>query len=42
MDEKNIQSIMNLIIYGGDGRSSAREAIQAAKKGYFELAEEKL
>ncbi|HIZ82320.1 MAG TPA: PTS lactose/cellobiose transporter subunit IIA [Candidatus Mediterraneibacter pullistercoris] len=42
MDEKNIQSIMNLIIYGGDGRSSAMEAIQAAKKGDFELAEEKL
>lgn len=42
MDEKNIQSVMNLIIYGGDGRSSAMEAIQAAKKGDFELAEEKL
>ena len=42
MDEKNVQSIMNLIIYGGDGRSSAMEAIQAAKKGDFDLAEEKL
>src|SRR5699024_4273399 len=42
MDEKNVQSIMNLIIYGGDGRSSAMEAIQAAKKGDFDLAEERL
>lgn len=42
MDEKNIQAIMNLVIYGGDGKSSAMEAIQAAKEGNFELADEKL
>ena len=42
MDEKNIQAIMNLIIYGGDGKSSAMEAIQAAKEGNFDLADEKI
>ena len=38
MDEKKVQAIMNLIIYGGDGKSSSVEAIQAAKEGNFELA----
>ena len=33
---------MNLIIYGGDGKSCAMEAIRAAKEGKFELADEKL
>lgn len=42
MDEKYVQSVMNLVIYGGDGKSSAMEAIHAAKAGDFELAEEKL
>ena len=42
MDEKSVQSIMNLIIYGGDGKSCAMEAIRAAKEGNFELADEKL
>ena len=42
MDEKNIQAIMNLIIYGGDGKSSAMEAIHAAKEGNFDLADEKI
>ena len=40
MDEKKVQAIMNLIIYGGDGKSSSVEAIQAAKEGNFELADE--
>ena len=35
MDEKNIQAIMNLIIYGGDGKSSAMEAIQCSERGQF-------
>ena len=35
MDEKKVQAIMNLIIYGGDGKSSSVEAIQAAKEGKF-------
>ena len=42
MDEKKVQAIMNLIIYGGDGKSSSVEAIQAAKEGNFELADEKI
>ena len=42
MDEKNIQAIMNLIIYGVDGKSSAMEAIHAAKEGNFDLADEKI
>ena len=42
MDEKNIQAIMNLIIYGGDGKSSAMEAIHATKEGNFDLADEKI
>ena len=35
MDEKKVQAIMNLIIYGGDGKSYSVEAIQAAKEGNF-------
>lgn len=42
MDEKTLQAIMGLVMYGGDGKSSAIEAIQAAKKGDFELADERL
>ena len=38
MDEKKVQAIMNLIIYGGDGKSSSVEA----KEGNFELADEKI
>ena len=33
MDEKKVQAIMNLIIYGGDGKSSSVEAIQAIEAG---------
>lgn len=42
MDEKNLEMIMNLIMYSGDGKSHAMEAIQAAKAGDFALADEKL
>lgn len=42
MDEKNLQAIMGLVLYGGDGKSNAMEAIQAAKKGNFELADSKM
>lgn len=42
MDEKNLQVIMELVMYGGDGKSNAIEAIQAAKKGDFELADAKM
>ena len=42
MDEKKVQAIMNLIIYGGVEKSSSVEAIQAAKEGNFELADEKI
>ena len=42
MDEKKVQAIMNLIIYCGDGKSSAMEAIHAAKEGNFDLADEKI
>ncbi len=42
MDEKNTEAIMSLILYGGDGKSSAMEAVWAAKEGDFAKAEEKL
>ena len=45
MSENNSQTmeiIMQLIMHGGDAKSSAMEAIQAAKKGDFSLAENKL
>ncbi|EAE8347316.1 PTS lactose/cellobiose transporter subunit IIA [Listeria monocytogenes] len=42
MDEKNLEAIMGLIMHGGNAKSSAMEAIQAAKNGAFELAERKI
>lgn len=39
---KNIDVIMNLIIYGGNAKSNAVEAIEAAKKGDFKLAKTKI
>lgn len=42
MEEKNLQAIMGLIMYGGNAKSDAMEAIQAAKKGEFGMADEKL
>lgn len=41
-DQENISVIMELIMYGGDAKSNAIEAIQAAKSGDFELAKMKI
>ena len=41
-EQDNLEVIMELIMYGGDAKSNAMEAIQAAKAGDFELAEEKI
>lgn len=41
-EEINLEVIMELIMYGGDAKSSAMEAIQAAKVGDFELAKSKI
>lgn len=40
--EQNLEVIMGLIINGGNAKSSAFEAINAAKAGDFEKADEKL
>ena len=42
MENSNLESIMSLIMYGGEAKSNAFEAIQKAKKGCFEEAREKL
>lgn len=42
MDGKEQEIIMNLIMYGGDGKGYAMEAIKCAKKGDFVKADEKL
>jgi len=43
MDEQeNLEAVMGLIMYGGNAKSDAMEAIAAAKKGDFDLAEQKL
>ncbi|HEM0427362.1 TPA: PTS lactose/cellobiose transporter subunit IIA [Listeria monocytogenes] len=42
MDNKNLEAIMGLIMHSGNAKSNAMEAIQAAKNGAFELAEEKI
>lgn len=42
MNEKMMQSVMGLIMYGGDAKSNAMEAIEAAKHYDFQLAEQKL
>lgn len=42
MDEKTMQAVMGLIMYGGDAKNNAMEAIQAAKRFDFEAAEKKL
>ncbi|MEJ1321228.1 PTS lactose/cellobiose transporter subunit IIA [Latilactobacillus sakei] len=41
-DEQNLETIMGLIINGGNAKSSAMEAIQAAKKGDFDQVAAKL
>jgi len=39
---EQLETIMGLIMHGGDAKSSAMEAIYAAKSGNFDEAEEKL
>ncbi|MGG5338236.1 PTS system lactose/cellobiose-specific IIA component [Enterococcus pernyi] len=41
-DQQNLEAIMGLIMYGGNAKSDAMEAISAAKKGDFDLAEQKI
>lgn len=41
MDKSNLEVFMELIIHSGNGKSDAFEAIQLAKEGNFEQAEEK-
>ena len=40
--EQNLEIIMGLIINGGNAKSDAMEAIHAARKGDFKLANQKL
>ncbi|MFV0558099.1 MAG: PTS lactose/cellobiose transporter subunit IIA [Enterococcus sp.] len=42
MEQPNLEAIMGLIIFSGNAKSDAMEAIQAAKEGQFELAAEKM
>ncbi len=41
-NDETMEVIMSLIMHGGDARSSAMEAIYAAKTGNFDLAKEKI
>ena len=41
-DQKNLAAVMGLIMFGGNAKSDAMEAIAAAKKGDFNLADEKI
>lgn len=41
-EQVSLDIIMELIMYGGDAKSNAMEAIQAAKAGDFELATSKV
>ncbi len=40
--EELLETIMGLIMHGGDAKSSAMEGIYAAKTGKFEEADQKL
>jgi PTS system cellobiose-specific IIA component len=40
--QQNLEAVMGLIMYGGNAKSDAMEAIAAAKKGDFELADQKI
>ncbi len=42
MDDAQMAVIMPLIMYGGEAKSSAIEAIHAAKVGDFETADERI
>lgn len=41
-DQENLEAVMGLIMYGGNAKSDAMEAIAAAKEGDFELADKKI
>ena len=41
-EDQNLETVMGLIMNGGNAKSSAFEAIHAAKAGDFEKADEKL
>ncbi|WP_185696513.1 PTS lactose/cellobiose transporter subunit IIA [Streptococcus minor] len=41
-EEQTVEVAMQLIMYGGEAKSNAMEAIQAAKKQLFEVADVKL
>lgn len=41
-DQQNLEAIMGLIMYGGNAKSDAMEAIVAAKQGDFTLADQKI
>ena len=42
MEQENLEAVMGLIMNGGNAKSDAMEAIQAAKEGNFDLADEKI
>ncbi|MBS4456619.1 PTS lactose/cellobiose transporter subunit IIA [Tuanshanicoccus lijuaniae] len=42
MEQKDLESVMSIIIHSGNAKSSGVEAIQEAKMKNFDLAEEKL
>ncbi|MDR1771353.1 MAG: PTS lactose/cellobiose transporter subunit IIA [Hungatella sp.] len=42
MNEKDFETAMKLVMFGGDAKACAIEAIEAAKKGDFEKAEERI
>lgn len=42
MSQEQLEAVMGLIINAGNAKSDAMEAIQAAKEGNFDLAEEKM
>lgn len=41
-EQQNLEAIMGLIVYGGNAKSDAMEAIAAAKAGDFDLADQKI
>jgi PTS system cellobiose-specific IIA component len=42
IEESLLETVMSLIMHGGDAKSSAMEAIHAAKRGQFDEADNKL
>lgn len=42
MSEKTLETVMEIIVHSGEAKSLAMEALQAAKKQDFELAEQKI